>query len=50
MKYRLGWKYKDKWHYKLFATEEDLLEELADTMLWADKISISPINHITLKG
>jgi hypothetical protein len=48
MKYKVGYRQDSKWHYVKFATEEEMMEALYDIILWAERVTIVPINHITL--
>ena len=43
--YKLGWKASGQWNYKQFSSEASLISALAEIVLIADKVSITPIKQ-----
>lgn len=49
MKYKVGYRKNGKWLYSFFDSEEEMMEALYDIILWAERVSICPVNHVDLK-
>ena len=48
IRYRIGWKDGNKWHYIVVENKADMLAEVADKTILSDKVSVKKMINVEL--
>lgn len=49
MRYRIGWKKNNVWHYIFVDSKAEVLEEVADKMILSDSVSVKACRTVDLR-